>query len=693
MKVSRTVLRELKSRYLVVLKKAFLLGCFLIATPVMAEDEKPKNFNNVNYEDLYDDWELNSDEQVTFKNSTITLKINSNFLGEKYHFENSVINVADGSVSENIFYNNNLSLLNTELIFDVFLENGQLSADKIQQNNQNSTGAADPTATVFNLDLSKIQLNATQNTQLTNVISAQVLDGVSFYSTRDVFVIANEHQYAMGITPDKQGIQLTYFNNTNVNKLNFETNSNMDVIIKTALDIENKNIIAHNLVLEKDSNLTLKLNKLSDYGAISAKEIISDESAQINIAFGDDFETGVYHIFKIDDASTLPTVQFLDDKYSILDLGNGSYSFMNNDVSALMTSYDLDSSQALVAMALHKNTGSNLKFQTAQKEIFQHLNSKNPVLVQKGKKALDNLGGNAQPIVQSVMTAHFKNIVDVAESHMPSLLKGHAGGDDLEPIKMWMKGLYGYAKYDGDDFKTHEKGAAIGLTKQISQSVSLGLGYAYTNTDINQSIRDTDVNTNTGFAFVKYQPSNWFVNGVISYSHSKYEEEKSILSSKSSDNYHSNMYAFQTMIGYDKLFEKFTITPKTGMRYIHIEQDSYQDSFGTRIAENTYQYLTMLAGIDVESNCIKINDFCIMPKAGFSLSYDVKSDDTQAINTLNNNVAYLIQGDSLERFATQLHFGFNATLNNIIDFSLEYMGSYRHSYQEHGGALKLLYHF
>ncbi len=697
MKVSRTVLRELKSRYLFVLQKSILLGCFLIATPVMADGEKTKNFNNVNYEDLYDDWDLDSDEQVTFKKSTVTLKVNSNFLGEKYHFENSTIDLSDGVESEHIFYNNNLSLSNTHLIFDVFLENGQLSADKIQQNNQNSTGAADPAATVFNLDLSKIQLNAnsvSQNTQLTNDISVQVLDGVSFHSARDVFVVTDKHQYAMGLTSDKQGIQLTYFNNTNVDKFNFETNQNMDVIIKTALDVENKNITAHNLVLEKDSNLTIKLNKLSDYGSITAKEIISAENAKIKVAFGDDFETGVYHIFKIENIALLPTVQFLDSKYNILDLGNGSYSFMSGDVLALKTSYNLDNSQAVVAMALHENIGSNLRFQTAQKEIFQHLNSKNPVLMQKAKKALDNLGGNVQPIVQVAMTSHFKNIANVAENHMTSLLKGRSGGDDLEPIKMWMKGLYGYAKYnENNEFKTHEKGFAIGLTKQISQNVSLGLGYAYTHADVNQLMRDTDIDTNTGFAFVKYKPSYWFVDGIISYSRSKYEEEKSILSLKSTDNYHSDMYAFQTMAGYDNEFEKITFTPKVGMRYIHIEQNSYQDLLGTRIAENTYQYLTMLAGMDVETTCIKINDFCITPRAGVLLSYDLKSNNTQSVNTLNNGATYIVQGDSLERFATQIQLGLNAKLNNVLDFSLDYIGSYRHSYQEHGGTFKLLYHF
>ena len=314
--------------------------------------------------------------------------------------------------------------------------------------------------------------------------------------------------------------------------------------------------------------------------------------------------------------------------------------------------------------------------------------------MQKAKKALDNLGGNVQPIVQVAMTSHFKNIANVAENHMTSLLKGRSGGDDLEPIKMWMKGLYGYAKYDeNNEFKTHEKGFAIGLTKQISQNVSLGLGYAYTHADVNQLMRDTDIDTNTGFAFVKYKPSCWFVDGIISYSRSKYEEEKSILSLKSTDNYHSDMYAFQTMAGYDNEFEKITFTPKVGMRYIHIEQNSYQDLLGTRIAENTYQYLTMLAGMDVETTCIKINDFCITPRAGVLLSYDLKSNNTQSVNTLNNGATYIVQGDSLERFATQIQLGLNAKLNNVLDFSLDYIGSYRHSYQEHGGTFKLLYHF
>lgn len=702
MKVSRTVLRELKSRYLFVLQKSILLGCFLIATPVMAEViDCFENANQSNpYDITYDQWVDDPNTNiVVFKDLTVNIYNEVTFNGATHHFENSLVNLKDENISEVIYANHNLSVSNSEIVFDAILSGGnnqfELQTDKLVY--QSWQGLENPANTVFNLDLTKIQLDASkvaEGTVLENPISANVLEGVSFNpETRDVFVITDKYHYVMGITSNNQGIQLTSFKNNNLSELNFSNTQDMDVLIKTSINLT-EDLNAHNLVLSDGVNLTMQLNNLTNYTSITAKKIIADENSKINVTFGDDFESGVYHIFKIENIALLPTVQFLDNKYNMLDLGNGSYSFMSGDVLALKTSYNLDNSQAVAAMALHENIGSNLRFQTAQKEIFQHLNSKNPVLMQKAKKALDNLGGNVQPIVQVAMTSHFKNIANVAENHMTSLLKGRSGGDDLEPIKMWMKGLYGYAKYDeNNEFKTHEKGFAIGLTKQISQNVSLGLGYAYTHADVNQLMRDTDIDTNTGFAFVKYKPSYWFVDGIISYSRSKYEEEKSILSLKSTDNYHSDMYAFQTMAGYDNEFEKITFTPKVGMRYIHIEQNSYQDLLGTRIAENTYQYLTMLAGMDIETTCIKINDFCITPRAAVLLSYDLKSNNTQSVNTLNNGATYIVQGDSLERFATQIQLGLNAKLNNVLDFSLDYIGSYRHSYQEHGGTFKLLYHF
>ena len=471
-----------------------------------------------------------------------------------------------------------------------------------------------------------------------------------------------------------------------------------DLTVKedTNLDIRNIDVTAKDVLLEKGSTLNVGLNNLSDYGSLSGTNLISEENTQIDFDLGENFEMGLYEVLKVENISSLPTALHNDEGFDFLDMADGRYSFVSTDASKISSQYGSDENQTAAIQAIHAGRGTNELFNQTQTELIEHLQSGNGALIKKAVKALDNLGGNIAPVIQSISTSHFEGITNAVSDQFRtvSTVEGTSGGDESPNAQAWVKALYGHSKYDGKgDFKANETGFVAGIQKQITDDLTVGAGYAYGYADVAQNDRDTTVQTNTGFAFARYQPNKWFVEGVASYSRSQYEEDKSILSTKSSGTYNVDTFAVQAMAGYDFSCRDLLITPKVGMKYMSINQEAYVDSLDTHIDNNTYRYMTAMAGVDVRAPYKTIHGLYIRPTAGIMFGYDLVSDDTASINTLSNGATYVNNGEALDRFSTNVNLGVDAELGDLTTLSVEYLGSFRKSYQEHGGMMKLKQNF
>ena len=472
--------------------------------------------------------------------------------------------------------------------------------------------------------------------------------------------------------------------------------ANLTVQKDTNLDIRNIDVTAQEITLENGSTLNVQLNDRSDYGSLTGTNLISEEDSKIDFDLGENFEMGLYNVLKMDTISSLPIALHNDEGFNFLDLEDGRYSFISKDGSKISNQYGSDKNQTAAIIALHEGRGTNELFNKAQTELIEHLQSGNGALIKKAVKALDNLGGNVSPVVQSIAASHFKGITDSVSNQIKlvSGTKGTSGGDETSNAQVWVKALYSHSKYDDkSDFKANETGFVAGIQKQITDTLTVGVGYAYGNADIVQSGRDTTAQTNTGFAFAKYQPNKWFVEGVVSYSRSQYEETKNILSTASKGMYNVDTFAVQAMAGYDLDYHDLVVTPKFGLKYMNINQEAYIDSLDTHIGNNTYRYMTAMAGIDIRAPYKTVHGLYIRPTAGVMFGYDIISDDTGSINTLSNGAVYTAEGNALDRFSTNVNLGIDAELGDLTTLSVEYLGSFRKSYQEHGGMMKLKQNF
>ena len=303
----------------------------------------------------------------------------------------------------------------------------------------------------------------------------------------------------------------------------------------------------------------------------------------------------------------------------------------------------------------------------------------------------------AAPAAQSQVTETTNQVFGAVATRLSggsasSAAEGKSSGDSVfERAAMWVQGLFNKSKYDGsNDFKTDSTGLALGAEKYLNSDVKVGAGYAYTNSDVKQGDRKIDVDTHTAFVYGEYKPSDWYVNGIASYNWGDYDEKKyGGLSGK----YDVNSIALQAMTGYDFHMNGAVVTPEAGLRYINIHQDSYTDTAGQRVSENSSDYLTGIVGAKIKKDYTLSNGMNIRPEARLAMTYDLVNDNSNASVMLANGSAYQVRGEALDRFGVEAGVGLTAEVDDNVEVSLGYEGKFRDHYKDHTGLLNAKYKF
>ena len=303
----------------------------------------------------------------------------------------------------------------------------------------------------------------------------------------------------------------------------------------------------------------------------------------------------------------------------------------------------------------------------------------------------------AAPVAQSQVTETTNQVFGAVATRLSggsvsSAAEGKSSGDSVfERAAMWVQGLFNKSKYDGsNDFKTDSTGLALGAEKYLNSDVKVGAGYAYTNSDVKQGDRKIDVDTHPAFVYGEYKPSDWYVNGIASYNWGDYDEKKyGGLSGK----YDVNSIALQAMTGYDFHMNGAVVTPEAGLRYINIHQDSYTDTAGQRVSENSSDYLTGIVGAKIKKDYTLSNGMNIRPEARLAMTYDLVNDNSNASVMLANGSAYQVRGEALDRFGVEAGVGLTAEVDDNVEVSLGYEGKFRDHYKDHTGLLNAKYKF
>ncbi|MBR2136888.1 MAG: autotransporter domain-containing protein [Alphaproteobacteria bacterium] len=473
------------------------------------------------------------------------------------------------------------------------------------------------------------------------------------------------------------------------------------------LDVANNAVNADDISFAEGSTFAVTVNGKDDYGTLTADKITVEDGAVLSATLGQ----GIVGV------GEEATVQLL--KANNKDFNNFADRFDNN-----MYKFEKDGKDGAYKISLVKtaedvskdaggsetNQGAAAAWidgsKFAEGSVAAAVADQLAALAQNDAKAfneaLTDLAPAEAPMVQENVVAltsrlHHHINQQLLNGTFGNRHQGKASGDALEDVSVWGDVYMGKTKLDKRGqfygFDTDSKGLIIGADKKLTSDVKLGAGYMYDDSDIDGHNRKTDVNTNTIFGYGEYKPSEWFVNGVVSYGRSTYKEKKHVLGNSYKGKYHADTYGLQGLTGYEMATEHVDLTPQAGLRYNHIKRHGYVDGLGQNIGGKNLDILTAVAGVKISKDMYGLACKWIRPEAYLGITYDLKSNRDNAFVKLGNGASYAVHGKRLARFGIEAGAGLTAELTDRLSANINYLGAFRDDYKDHTGMIGLKYNF
>ncbi len=380
--------------------------------------------------------------------------------------------------------------------------------------------------------------------------------------------------------------------------------------------------------------------------------------------------------------------------------GKNALEFAAKSASDIAADTGASSSQAAGVNAIISggtDTGNN-SFDAVASEIQTLMQSSDKADVAKALEMVDKMSSDLSNAVTSSAVANNAQVLAAVGSRFTGgsvapAQQGMSSGDSwFEKGVAWVQGLFNKSKLDtSNGFEADSEGVAFGFEKVIrGGDTKVGVGYAYTQSDIDANSRDVDADNHTLMVYGEYKPSDWFVNGVLSYSFGDYDESSSVKTAS----YDVDSYGLQVMSGFERALENgAVVTPSAGLRYLHVSPDSYTDSLGSKIDTDESDILTAVIGAKVAKNWELENGKILKPEIRAALTYDLtEAEDTSAV-TLANGSTYAVEGENLDRFGFEFGAGISADINDKWEVSAGYEGKFRKDYKDHSLLLNAKYNF
>lgn len=503
-------------------------------------------------------------------------------------------------------------------------------------------------------------------------------------------IVADNNANTIETTTVKDGGILDLGYNTFKSNVTMDAGSTLNVGVKNAEETETGELTHGNI----SGNLTVTAPSDGEANASMNLIIAADtklgEESKIDLASGS--ENGLDNL--VVNNNLLYNLKGVDDEGKITGNEITVSKKDSSEVAAGVAANGANGNQAGTIAAFVDGLSGNAQADNITNQISTLVQSGN---VKGAARLAKEVAPVAAPVAQSQVTETTNQVFGAVATRLSggsvsSAAEGKSSGDSVfERAAMWVQGLFNKSKYDGsNDFKTDSTGLALGAEKYLNSNVKVGAGYAYTNSDVKQGDRKIDVDTHTAFVYGEYKPSDWYVNGIASYNWGDYDEKKyGGLSGK----YDVNSIALQAMTGYDFHMNGAVVTPEAGLRYINIHQDSYTDTAGQRVSENSSDYLTGIVGAKIKKDYTLSNGMNIRPEARLAMTYDLVNDNSNASVMLANGSAYQVRGEALDRFGVEAGVGLTAEVDDNVEVSLGYEGKFRDHYKDHTGLLNAKYKF
>ena len=436
----------------------------------------------------------------------------------------------------------------------------------------------------------------------------------------------------------------------------------------------------------------------SDANSTKIANDVTNNGATLQFVFDPGF-SGQYQLV----TGTLDKEFTLESTNSLFNVAatdkNGTYTVTalnSNEIQASTGATD-NQAEAIVAVITEKAPESApAAFKEVSQQISDALQSKDPALMEQALAAVSAMSPTDAPVVQYVQTSTANQVLSAVGQRFGAP-KGKASGDVFAEQGLWVQGMFNKGELDDTakiaGFDSDTYGFAMGFDGKVNDNVSVGFGYSFAQTDVDADLRSTDVDTHTVFAYGEYQPCNWFVNGIVSYAWSDYEENNAVMSQTLNAQYDVETFGMQVMTGYDFQVSNFQVTPEIGVRYFHTTQDRYTDSFGTSVTADDTDIFTAVAGINVATTMTVGSGVVLTPEFHVAATYDMKQAEAGAFVMLVNGSSYHVDGEDLDRFGMEVGAKVTAEVTDNLEVSASYEANFRDDFASHTGLIKATYKF
>ncbi|MBO5997696.1 MAG: autotransporter outer membrane beta-barrel domain-containing protein, partial [Alphaproteobacteria bacterium] len=439
------------------------------------------------------------------------------------------------------------------------------------------------------------------------------------------------------------------------------------------LDLETNKLTAHSFNIEANSVVKLNVKSKDEYGSVQATNY-SYSTFGTKVSFV--LDRGI-----LTEGKTITLPVFMNESGDPINLNlasieNNRYSVTKEDNGAYTISYAPSSSGKIIAYGGDQNViratsawldEEDMPENTKAEEIQKTLNTLNQTDMASYVKAVRSLMPETAPVAYTLANLINNKLAEAAEGRFMSrrtvqtireqrIVRGRNSGDVVIPRttgSIWAKGLYNKTKLDTKlGFDAKVDGVAVGIDGKTNDYLTLGVGYAYTGADVDSKSRETDVTTHTGMLYGEYANGQCFMNGVVSYSRSEYEEDKDVAETSADTKYTSDVAYGRVMGGFHIPVDYFIFTPETGLRYLWIKMNGYTDSDGQEIADESTSSLTGVVGLRVaaKTKLIGLDQVMFWPEVAVRGTYDIVDADNNVTVSLPNNSSYVVEGEKLKRF-------------------------------------------
>ncbi|MBR1945831.1 MAG: autotransporter domain-containing protein, partial [Alphaproteobacteria bacterium] len=429
--------------------------------------------------------------------------------------------------------------------------------------------------------------------------------------------------------------------------------------------------VQHYILTSTDTGYSLILNNTGRY-AVSKTPFEKSQAASMTHFDVSSWTGGDLYVMRISSVALIVYQDLIEAGYSLTPNETNAVSVMADDVTELLPA----GYQGAVDIV-----NGRLETAVAERNYAQML------------QAFREVGEEASPAVVQTVQSNAEAVMSVVANRLNDSAAavsgtGRSGGDyTVGASSVWAQGMLNAAELNGTNgFKSDTAGFAAGFEYNINDSYKAGIGYAFSSTDIKTGRSKTSVDTHTGFVYGEYAPDAFFVNGVLSYGRSAYDEKTKMLGLKS--DFKTDAFAVQMMSG--NVLKDFT--PEAGLRYINVRGKAYTNALGARTAGKNLQTWTAVSGVKTAKE-FRLETGMLTAHGKAALTYDLRRGNPDRTVVLANGSSYVAQEEKVNRFGLEAGAGISYKLDGKTELSVSYEGRFKKHYVDHTGMLSIKYAF